>query len=298
MAHHVEEVRFEKNDTIMKQGEVGDRMYMLQVGQVEVIAGSADTRLATLDSGSVFGEMAVLTKTAEAGRRSATVHTITPCMCFVISRTALLTVLECFPKERDMFAAVSEKRLKELKEKSMLGKPSEVGSRRPRRSCFLPLLAAARMKRRHTVDGTSDMKQHDRPGMLDKQTPVASTATPMPLTRWRRHEVLDDAMSCAEDASDLSKAVDALEQHLPKQRDSLQEAAAKTVSVEAASPDNNAALSGTGLAATLREAWSCKQSEGTKQAQGPLGLRIQEVKKGKPRAIDVLASRRLAHGGC
>ena len=63
---------YEDGQRIVKQGEVGDCMYIVQKGNVEVIAESPDgeIRLAVLGAGEVFGEMALFTKTP----RSATVR--------------------------------------------------------------------------------------------------------------------------------------------------------------------------------------------------------------------------------
>jgi CRP-like cAMP-binding protein len=59
-------------ETIIKQGDVGDCMYVIQAGEVEVVRddGQAAVRLAVLGEGDVFGEMALFDREA----RSATVR--------------------------------------------------------------------------------------------------------------------------------------------------------------------------------------------------------------------------------
>ena len=63
---------YEDGECIVKQAEVGDCLYIVQQGKVEVVVedGGGETRLAELGAGEVFGEMAVFTK----GPRSATVR--------------------------------------------------------------------------------------------------------------------------------------------------------------------------------------------------------------------------------
>jgi CRP/FNR family cyclic AMP-dependent transcriptional regulator len=59
-------------DAIVRQGEVGDCMYVVQGGKVEVVLGAEDGEhyLATLGPGDFFGEMALFEKEV----RSATVR--------------------------------------------------------------------------------------------------------------------------------------------------------------------------------------------------------------------------------
>ena len=64
----------EDGEVIVRQGEAADCMYILQAGQVEVLvegAGGA-VRLAVLEAGDVFGEMALFSKAP----RSATVRAL------------------------------------------------------------------------------------------------------------------------------------------------------------------------------------------------------------------------------
>ena len=63
---------YSDGDAIITQGEVGDCMYVVQSGEVEVVhRGTGDEqRLAVLTAGDFFGEMAVFEKEV----RSATVR--------------------------------------------------------------------------------------------------------------------------------------------------------------------------------------------------------------------------------
>lgn len=59
-------------EPIVRQGEVGDCMYVVQSGEVEVVqsAGGTEQRLTVLSAGDFFGEMALF----EREVRSATVR--------------------------------------------------------------------------------------------------------------------------------------------------------------------------------------------------------------------------------
>jgi len=59
-------------EAIVRQGDVGDCMYVVQVGRVEVVqsTGVGEQHLAYLETGDFFGEMAVF----EKEHRSATVR--------------------------------------------------------------------------------------------------------------------------------------------------------------------------------------------------------------------------------
>ncbi|MFC2029390.1 cyclic nucleotide-binding domain-containing protein [Chloroflexota bacterium] len=65
---------YQDGEVIIRQGEVGDCMYVIQEGEVEVIAegDDRDVHLATLGDGAFFGEMAIF----EREVRSATVRAL------------------------------------------------------------------------------------------------------------------------------------------------------------------------------------------------------------------------------
>lgn len=82
---------FEPGQDIIRQGEVGRAMYIIQSGRVEVVQArdGVETRLAELGPGEHFGEIAVLKDT----KRNATVRAIEPVALLRISReeTKMLT---------------------------------------------------------------------------------------------------------------------------------------------------------------------------------------------------------------
>jgi CRP/FNR family cyclic AMP-dependent transcriptional regulator len=78
---------FRKNSVIINEGELGDALYVLLQGIVKVFATDPDGReiiYGAIGAGDYFGEMSL-----DGGPRSASVMTIEPCVCAVVSRASL-----------------------------------------------------------------------------------------------------------------------------------------------------------------------------------------------------------------
>lgn len=73
---------------IFHQGDIGDCMYVIQLGQVEIIKQEDDhlVQLRVLNQGDVFGEMAIFEKEA----RSASVRAIGEARVLTIEKRAFL----------------------------------------------------------------------------------------------------------------------------------------------------------------------------------------------------------------
>lgn len=83
---------YSDREVIIKQGEMGNSMYVVQGGRVEVLQDSdkaGEQHLAFLDSGDFFGEMAVF----EKEMRSATVRAAGEARVLKVDKKALLTRL-------------------------------------------------------------------------------------------------------------------------------------------------------------------------------------------------------------
>jgi flavin-dependent dehydrogenase len=79
---------FRIGDTIVRQGEIGECMYIIQSGQAEVVQSQdgLETRLAVLGKGDIFGEMAIFQKES----RSATVRAITDLRVLTVDKKVFL----------------------------------------------------------------------------------------------------------------------------------------------------------------------------------------------------------------
>ena len=79
---------FADREIIVQQGEAGECMYAIQAGCVEVVRETADepVRLAVLQEGEIFGEMAIF----ERKVRSATVRALGRARVLTIDRKTFL----------------------------------------------------------------------------------------------------------------------------------------------------------------------------------------------------------------
>ena len=86
---------YRSGEVIVRQGDVGDCMYVIQSGKVEVIRehGGKEIRLAQLGEGDFFGEMALFEKDV----RSATVRTLGDARVLTVDRKIFLRKIQDDP---------------------------------------------------------------------------------------------------------------------------------------------------------------------------------------------------------
>ena len=79
---------FTDGEVIIQQGDVGDRMYVVQTGSVEVVheSNGEERRLSALTAGDFFGEMALFDKVV----RSASVRALGEARVLTIDKRTLL----------------------------------------------------------------------------------------------------------------------------------------------------------------------------------------------------------------
>lgn len=78
---------YRKNTIVLNEGEPGDSLFVLLQGQVKVYATDENGReitYGTIQAGDYFGEMSL-----DGGPRSASVMTLDPCLCALVSRAAV-----------------------------------------------------------------------------------------------------------------------------------------------------------------------------------------------------------------
>ena len=95
---YVTEVNFNENDDIIKEGEIGDTLYLLIEGKVDVIKTTIfddEFICASLNSDMhcLFGEMAVI----DNDKRSATIKAKTPCKALSLNRDGFTDYCNKYP---------------------------------------------------------------------------------------------------------------------------------------------------------------------------------------------------------
>jgi len=91
LATVMDELTFAPHQTIFRQGEKGQSLYILVSGRVKVHIG--DRTLVELPQGSCFGEMAVF----DAEPRSASITTLERCECLLLTQQQLYEAIDEMP---------------------------------------------------------------------------------------------------------------------------------------------------------------------------------------------------------
>ena len=87
---------YKKNSVIINEGDVGESLFILLQGRVKVYATDDSGREITygnIDAGAYFGEMSL-----DGGPRSASVITLEPCICCVVTRNSVRDHLAVEPE--------------------------------------------------------------------------------------------------------------------------------------------------------------------------------------------------------
>jgi ATP-binding cassette, subfamily B, bacterial len=104
LARIVATERFSAGERIVREGEPGDKLYLVADGRVEVTVDGAAGRarqLAELREGDYFGEVALL----RDAPRMASVRALAPTSALVLARQPFLTLLQANPELRAAFEA-------------------------------------------------------------------------------------------------------------------------------------------------------------------------------------------------
>lgn len=98
LVHHLSCKEFEADDWILRQGEIGNSMYFLTRGKVDVVADPSEELLATLAEGSYFGELAIL----KDSPRAASVRAVDSCEVFELKRDGVIELSSKYPDFRKL----------------------------------------------------------------------------------------------------------------------------------------------------------------------------------------------------
>lgn len=102
--------QFMPNEVIIRQGDEGSELFVVQSGEVAVsIRGNTgpDAELQRLGPGAFFGEMSLLA----GDRRAATVRSTTDCVLLVIGKPALAAVFESAPELVEVVSQIVAERI-------------------------------------------------------------------------------------------------------------------------------------------------------------------------------------------
>ncbi len=99
---------------IIREGDQGRGLYVVLAGEVEVLKGEApfETTLATLRSGEVFGEIALVRGTAA----TATVRAARPATVLFLAREYFERLVGALPEMRSFFETLTEERLRDAEQ--------------------------------------------------------------------------------------------------------------------------------------------------------------------------------------
>jgi CRP/FNR family cyclic AMP-dependent transcriptional regulator len=102
----------EDGEVIFRQGEVGDCMYVIQEGQAEVVVEQEgeEERLALLDEGGFFGEMAIF----ENEVRMATVRAVGSARVLTVDKKSFLRRIHEDPSLAYRMVQTMSRRIREL----------------------------------------------------------------------------------------------------------------------------------------------------------------------------------------
>ncbi|MEM7182970.1 MAG: ion transporter [Spirochaetota bacterium] len=100
-------------DYIFRKGEIGKNLYFITKGRVQVMDETTNTIFATLDEGSFFGEIALLT----SERRTATIKSIDYCDLYTLDKETFDNVIGRYPDFKAEMKRKAEERKNALHEK-------------------------------------------------------------------------------------------------------------------------------------------------------------------------------------
>lgn len=113
LASIMDELSFPPDHTIFTQGQEGRSLYILVSGRVKVHIN--ERVLAELEKGACFGEMSVF----DAEPRSASITTLEPCECLMLTQQQLYEAVEETPGIAVNIIRLLSRRIRELNRKKL-----------------------------------------------------------------------------------------------------------------------------------------------------------------------------------
>jgi hypothetical protein len=109
---HMVSVVFTPGDYVVRKGEIGDEMYFISRGSVDVVSEDESIVFATLQEGAFFGEISLLLSTP----RTATIKARDYCDLYSLNKETFERVLAKYPEFAQSVRKLAEQRKKETDE--------------------------------------------------------------------------------------------------------------------------------------------------------------------------------------
>jgi len=114
---HISSRAFEKGTVIIKQGDIGDSIFIIEEGEVDIVdEKNPSQKIATLKNGGVLGEMALVTGESRSFTAVATENTLT----WIIFKKDFDKVLHTSPKLAEAVKAIVKNRIADLQQKKTI----------------------------------------------------------------------------------------------------------------------------------------------------------------------------------
>jgi small-conductance mechanosensitive channel/CRP-like cAMP-binding protein len=113
LATLVERRLYGPGEVILRQGEIGDELFLIEQGRVRVVVGregGSTAELTSLGPGQFFGEMSLMT----GERRAATIQAISDCRLLVVRKEAFQQALAAHPEVTERISEILLARQEQL----------------------------------------------------------------------------------------------------------------------------------------------------------------------------------------
>lgn len=107
---HLEQIYSSPHDMIIKIGDIGEEMFIIAHGNVDVILESGE-RVATLHDGQIFGEIALLKET----KRTANIQSKDYCDLYKLTKKSFNEIVQRYPVLRANIEATTQRRSSDKK---------------------------------------------------------------------------------------------------------------------------------------------------------------------------------------
>ena len=151
-----------KGEYVVRKGDIGQEMFFIHRGKVDVVSEDGLTIFASMEQGSFFGEISLMNNCP----RTASIRASTNCDLFILSKRDFDEVLQSFPKMKDKLNLSAASRMEKIA-KRRKAKPTGSGDQ----SFVIPGRAGA-VKRKDTMGAITMPHIPPSPGASAPTTPT------------------------------------------------------------------------------------------------------------------------------